>query len=208
MEKTIIEIGLLLDGDIDFYIEMLESAGAKNVFSCETLDKYWTREKYDDLLKMTENQIKNSCVRIRNVNVFSESSFYKNNDKYSIQNYKIFKNQTCNDLNNLDIGSVKSFTQELEENGWYLILETFKRDYHFKFSGMKSCLQLQEIDGIGLVLYYDNPDFIDMPLELQRKSLIDELNSYGFNFSYDELGIDKLKTLLTGSTSVSKYQNL
>ena len=45
---------------------------------------------------------------------------------------------------------------------------------------MKSKIQLQEIKGIGLIWYYDNPDFYQLPFKEQRKKLVDEFNSYGF----------------------------
>ncbi len=34
-----------------------------------------------------------------------------------------------------------------------------------------------------------------MDLDTQRNKLIDELNLYGFNIKYDDLGLDKLRTL-------------
>ena len=37
--------------------------------------------------------------------------------------------------------------------------------------------------------------------------LIDELNNYGFNFSYNDLGIDKLRTLYYREEKYSKNQN-
>ena len=72
---------------------------------------------------------------------------------------------------------------------------------------MKSRIQLQDIDKIGLVLYYDNPDYYHLPLDEQRKELIDELNSYGFDFKYDELGTDKLRTLYHKEKKYSLNQN-
>jgi hypothetical protein len=72
---------------------------------------------------------------------------------------------------------------------------------------MKSRIQLQQIENIGLLLYYDNPDYYDMSLQEQRKALIDELNSYGFEFSYEQLGLDKLRTLYYNREMYSENQN-
>ena len=44
-------------------------------------------------------------------------------------------------------------------------------------------------------------------LDIQRKKLIDDLNSYGFHFHYDTLGLDKLRTLYYGREMYSKNQN-
>ena len=37
--------------------------------------------------------------------------------------------------------------------------------------------------------------------------LIDELNSYGFHFKYNDLGLDKLRTLYYGKEMFSENQN-
>ena len=102
---------------------------------------------------------------------------------------------------------MKTFIEKMEKDGWYQIFDTFKVDYQYKIGDMKSRIQLQEIDNIGLVLYYDNPDYYDMPSNLQWKTLIDELNSYGFELNYNEMGIDKLRTLLFGYACGSYNQN-
>jgi hypothetical protein len=49
--------------------------------------------------------------------------------------------------------------------------------------------------------------YYEFDLETQRKKLIDELNSYGFDFNYDILGLDKLRTLYYGKEMYSKNQN-
>ena len=72
---------------------------------------------------------------------------------------------------------------------------------------MKSRIQLQEIEDIGLVLYYDNPDYYHMEEDEQRLMLIRELNSYGFDLDENMLGIDKLKTFVHKKPMFSKNQN-
>ena len=247
----IVEIGMLLDLDLDYYDEMLKNQSLDMVFSCETHDIYYTKLKYDELCSMTENQIKNSCVRIRDcINLYSNKKFEEVSDnskenkskKHKIDNKKqmakkvdidnislllsdenksVFENKKDSKflksiLEKYDSQKDRLKTQKqnseqlieiLENNGFYLIFDTFKVDYHYTTSEMKSRIQLQEIDNIGLVLYYDNPDYYQMPEDLQRKSLIDEMNSLGFNFKYEELGIDKLRTLLLGYTVGSFNQN-
>ena len=204
MENIIVEVGLLLDKDLEYYQEILEKAGAEFVFECETHDKYWTNKNFDELVNLTENQIKNSCVRLRDSVGVSNYGKSGGNAEVRFENYQIFGKEKV-----LKVKSKKkqSIIEKIEQSGWYLIFDTFKRDYQYKIGDMKSRIQLQEIDNIGLLLYYDNPDYYNMNEELQRKSLIDELNSYGFDFNYNELGVDKLKTLLTGTTCVSKNQN-
>ena len=73
---------------------------------------------------------------------------------------------------------------------------------------MNSKIQLQEIKDIGLLVYYDNSIYYELPIEEQRKKLISELISYGFDeIDYNTLGIDKLRTLYYKKECYSKNQN-
>ena len=93
------------------------------------------------------------------------------------------------------------------KNGYRKVFDTKKNDHHYFKKEMNSKVQLQEIDDIGLLVYYDNSIYYDLPLDEQRNKLIDELNSYGFDFSYDILGLDKLRTLYYKKEMFSKNQN-
>lgn len=170
MKETILEVGMLLDKNFSFYNKMLKNNGLKQVFKCTTHDIYFTKEKSFDGL--SENQIKNSCIRIRNP---------KKCDKDKIAN--------------------------LLKDGYHKVFDTIKKDYHYQNSTMKSRVQLQKIKNIGLVVYYDNPDYYNLPEEEQRLSLLKELNSYGFSFSEQDLGIDKLRSLYYNKKLYSKNQN-
>ena len=95
MEKTIVELGLLLDKDIEYYDKIMQKAGGENVFNCETHDLYWTNKKHSELEKMTENQIKKSCVRFRMVSKFGGTCFNGDfNMSFSFDNCKIFDSAT------------------------------------------------------------------------------------------------------------------
>lgn len=207
MKQTIVEIGMLLDNEIEYYQKLLEKQGAETVFCVETHDLYYTNNTRAELEKMTEKQIKDSCVRLRECWAFGGSEFSGDlEEKYSASNYKLF-DEKKKDSFKFKNSELKKYIKTLEDAGWLLFFDTFKRDYQYKLGDMKSRIQLQEIDNIGLVLYYDNPDYYNMPEDVQRKSLIDELNSYGFDFDYAEPGIDKLKTLLKGTPHFSNNQN-
>ena len=170
MEQLVVEVGFLLNNNFRYYDKLLKKNGLDLVFKCKTHDVYFT--KNIDFDGLTENQIKNSCVRLRNP---------KQKDKTKIK--------------------------ELLDDGYTKIFDTTKKDYHYANKAMKSRIQLQIIKDVGLVVYYDNPDCYQYSLDKQRKMLIDELNSYGFNFKYDDLGIDKLRTLHYGKQLFSKNQN-
>ena len=207
MEKTIVELGLLLDKDIEYYNKIMEKAGGENVFNCETHDLYWTNKKHSELEKMTENQIKKSCVRFRMTSKFGGTCFDGDFSMgLSFDNFKIY-DELADDRFSCDMEEFKKIQEEMEANGWYLIFDTFKVDYQYKIGNMESRIQFQEIDRIGMVLYYDNPEYYEFSPERQKDAILDELNSYGFNFDKDVQGVDKLRTLLTGQTCFSDNQN-
>jgi len=170
MKNLVVEVGMKLNKSLKYYKKLLESNGLKQVYKCTTHDIYFTKEKSFDGL--SENQIKNSCIRIRNP---------KRSDKTKIK--------------------------QLINDGYKKVFNTTKKDFHFVTETMKSMVQLQVIKKIGLVVYYDNPDYYNFSLDKQRELLFKELNSYGFNFNINDLGIDKLRTLHYKKELFSKNQN-
>lgn len=169
MAELIVEIGMKLENNFEFYDELLKKHGLKQVFTCTTHDVYYSKIKNFD--GFTENQIKNNCIRIRNPQA---------NDKKETK---------------------------LISEGYYKVFDTKKQDFHYTTKTMASRVQLQIIENIGLVVYYDNPNYYKFSLDEQREMLIKELNSYGFNFNNSDLGIDKLRTLYYGKELFSKNQN-
>lgn len=57
------------------------------------------------------------------------------------------------------------------------------------------------------LLEQENKKFYHLPLDQQHKALLKELNSYGFDFKENDLGVDKLRTLYYGKKMYSKNQN-
>ena len=180
MEKVIVEVGFPLEKDLIYYHDMLQKHGLRLVFSCITHDLYYAKDTNFDGL--TENQIKNACVRLRFCNELNGKSPY--------QNKKTSKQE-----------------QDLIKQGYTKVFDTAKFDFHYQKDGMKSRIQLQDILGVGLVVYYDNPDYYDHTPDKQRELLIDELNSYGFTFKQTDLCLDKLRTLYFGKKMYSKNVN-
>ncbi|MBR6252235.1 MAG: hypothetical protein IKR04_00065 [Clostridia bacterium] len=62
---TIVEIGIKLDKDFDYYDSALKSNGLECVFQTVTHDVYYTNKNLDGL---TENEMKKACIRLRNPN--------------------------------------------------------------------------------------------------------------------------------------------
>ncbi|MBE6152716.1 MAG: hypothetical protein E7166_00620 [Firmicutes bacterium] len=178
MDELVVEVGMKLTQDLIYYHDLLENHGLKLVFSCITQDLYYTK---DNLEGMTENQIKNHCIRLR----------------------------ICNALNKENNNTDKIYEKEKEliTDGYKKVFDTKKIDFQYCNDTMKSRVQLQIIKDIGLLVYYDNPDYYNYPLEEQRNLLLEELNTYGFNFKNTDLGLDKLRTLYYKKEMYSYNQN-
>lgn len=200
----VVEVGFKLDKDICYYENILNSNNAINRFNCKTHDIYWTNK---DLNNMTENEMKKSCIRLRITEGIGGVDFSGiSKVSYRFQNVDNFIVKKDNQ-NELTLEEVNSYIKEIENNGYIKVFDTSKVDYQYSIGDMKSRIQLQDIETIGLLLYYDNPDYYEMPLDKQRNKLIDELNNYGFDFEYETLGLDKLRTLYYKKEMYSKNQN-
>ena len=174
----VLEVGFKLNKSLIHYHDMLIRNGLTLDFSCITHDIYYTGKKLDGL---TENQMKNSCIRLR---------------------YCDGINKEISDKTELD-----KKEKSLIENDYKKIFDTIKIDFQYCNQSMKSKVQLQDIKDIGLLVYYDNSNYYKYSVDVQRKLLIDELNSYGFDFKYSDLGLDKLRTLYYGKEMYSENQN-
>lgn len=200
----VVEVGFKLNKDIKYYENILNKSGAVNRFNCKTHDIYWTNKNLDN---MTENEMKNSCIRLRITEGFGGIDFSgKSTKSYRFQNVDNFV-VTKSNQSELTLDEVNKYISEIESKGYKKVFDTKKVDYQYSIGNMKSRIQLQDILNVGLLLYYDNPDYYGLSLDEQRNKLIDELNSYGFDFSYDTLGLDKLRTLYYKKEMFSKNQN-
>lgn len=161
---NVVEVGFKLDNNFNNYHNLLINNGFVNNFNCHTRDVYYTNKILDG---MTENEMKNSCIRVRIV----DGNLTIQNCKFNFQ------------------------------------FDTFKNDHHYTSEIIEGTIQLQEIDNVGLLVYYDNSRYYDLTFENQRRKLIDDLNLAGFNFRYTDLGLDKLRTLYYGQEKYSNNQN-
>lgn len=176
MAKLVVEVGMELDKHLIYYHDMLVSHGLSLSFACITHDIYYTKENLDGL---SENQMKNACIRLRRVN----------KDK------------------NVEDEEIKAKEKELVSKGYRKVFDTIKLDFQYKKPDWYNYIQLQDIKDVGLLVYWENEKFYHLPLDEQHKALLEELNSYGFNFKESDLGVDKLRTLYYGKKMYSKNQN-
>lgn len=191
----ILEVGLKLNKSLLYYDEMLKKHGLNNSFNVETHDIYYTNKNLDGL---TENEMKNSCIRLR-------ESHTKNPEKeyFNIQN----KIDNFIEFDKVNKNELQAFEEYIKKYGFRKVFDTRKKDHHYTNQNINGVIQLQEIENIGLLVYFDNSKYYNLPLEEQRSKLINELNSYGFSFSHEQLGLDKLRTLYYNKEMYSKNQN-
>ena len=183
MGKLVVEVGMPLDKDLIYYHDMLISHGLTLSFACVTHDLYYTKEKSLDGL--TENQMKNACIRIRRLEGLIGVNKYK----------------TISDK------EIKDEEKKLLKQGYHKVFDTIKFDFQYKKSDWNNYVQLQDIKDVGLLVYLDNSIFDELSEKEQHKKLLEELNSYGFEFKETDLGLDKLRTLYYGKKMYSLNQN-
>lgn len=175
---TVVEIGMKLNKSLIYYHKKLIENGFQLIYSCNTRDVYYTKQNLNGL---TEKEMKDACERIRYCHVLNKE----------IKSYDDLKEKENN----------------LIQNGYSVQFDTTKFDYHYSNSIIKGRIQIQDIENLGLLVYYDNPDYYEYPLLEQRRLLLNELNSYGFDFKEKELGLDKLRTLYYKEEKYSLNQN-
>ena len=198
----VVEVGIKLDKDYKYYDDMLINHGLKKVKAVLTKDVYYTNK---DLNGMSENEMKNACVRFRTYNITERNGVKEDSELSVIQNYSIFDSNV--DKIECEKKYFNKYEDKLVNAGWKKMFDLDKTDYQYKNNDMKSMIQLQYTSGLGLIVYYDNPDYYEYDLEEQRRKLIDELNSYGFEFNYDTLGIDRLRSIYYKREMFSANQN-
>lgn len=189
----VVELGLYLDRPYLYYEDILKQNGLKCVFECVTHDLYYTNNDFSNIDNMTEKELKDVCIRVRKVN----------DGDYEIQN-KILKEYKRKKIKSSKINKLE---KEFKQYGYRKVFDTIKYDHQWYKEGMTTRVQLQETKDIGLLVFLDNKAYYEFDLENQRRKLIDELNSYGFNFNYDTLGLDKLRTLYYRKECFSNNQN-
>lgn len=189
----IVELGFKLKKSYSYYESVLKKHGLECVYECVTHDIYFSNIDFSNIDDMTEREIKEACIRARQVN----------NEDFVVQN------NLCNDLKieKVKWNELYKLENRLMKLGYKKIFDTIKFDHHWYKEGMTTKVQLQEIKDVGLLVYFDNKEYYNYDLFEQRKRLIDELNSYGFEFSYDDLGLDKLRTLYYREEKFSENQN-
>ena len=169
---------------------MILDNGFVNTFkTAHTRDVYF--EKSLEFDGKSEEEIKRSMVRLRGFETFENLQLL--GGEYPEGKYKA------------DFKTALAICNKLLANSFEVIIDTEKTDWVYKKG--KCWHQLQEIKNIGLVDYVYNEEIFDKGYteEEQFDLLHTQMTDLGFHLEYD-LGIDKLRTLLSGQIQFSTNQ--
>lgn len=170
--------------------KILLDNGFVNTFkTAHTRDVYFGKNVMTD--GKSEEEIKRSMVRLRGFETFENLQLL--GDEYPEGKYKA------------DFKTALDICNKLLANGFEVIIDTEKTDWVYKKG--RCWHQLQEIKDIGLVDYVYNEEIFDKGYTEQEQFdlLHQQMTDLGFHLEYD-LGIDKLRTLLTGQIQFSTNQ--
>ena len=170
--------------------KILLDNGFVNTFkTAHTRDVYFGKNVKID--GKSEEEIKRSMVRLRGFETFENLQLL--GDDYPEGKYKA------------DFKTALDICNKLLANGFEVIIDTEKTDWVYKKG--RCWHQLQEIKNIGLVDYVYNEEIFDKGYseEEQFDLLHTQMTDLGFHLEYD-LGIDKLRTLLSGQIQFSTNQ--
>jgi hypothetical protein len=187
-----VELGFLLDKDLAYYDKIITNNNCKYLGKNQMIDMYYSKENNFD--NMTELQIKNACIRLR-FGIHDGMLNYTGG----------FQNCKLDDKNDSKYND--ELLSDIINDGFKLKFTMHKTDIHYRHNTINGDIQFQEVDGFGLMLFYYNPDYFNLDEETQRNKLIDDLNKFGFDFNYDSIGVDRLRSLYFGELKYSSNQN-
>ena len=186
-------ITIKLDNDLSFeeWKEELKIAGFENVCNTVIEERYYCDK---DISNMAESEIETICLKVsRNCNGFS----IQNNDllKKRMESYNL-RNEESELLlkDSISFDDIDYYEKCILKLGYEKKIECKDKHYYYQSNEDNVIIELQKVEGVGLLLYYDNPKYFSMSLEEQRRQLIEDLTyNYGFDISDDCENFDKLR---------------
>lgn len=185
-----VEAGFKISESKEEAEKILLDNGFVNTFkTAHTRDVYFGKDI--EIEGKSEEEIKRSMVRLRGFETFENLQLL--GEEYPEGKYKA------------DFKTVLDICNLLLKNGFDVIIDTEKTDWVYKKG--RCWHQLQEIKNIGLVDYVYNEEIFDKGYsEKEQFDLLHtQMTDLGFHLEYN-LGIDKLRTLLTGQMQFSTNQ--
>ena len=185
-----VEVGFKIKNSLDESREILLKNGFENIFNTQTHDLYFSKTQLNK--KMTEQEIKFSCVRFRHTK-----------GKCRFENFKLFDKNSEDKFECL-LDEAGEIFIKLKQQGFNKVFDTYKSDNIFRKGTL--CCQLQEIDGIGLLNYIFDESVFCLSQSEQFEYLTKKMIDMGFVLEYKE-GVDKFRSFINGKLMFSKNQN-
>lgn len=175
---AIVEIELPIKGNKEDVEKLLLNNGFEEFHKVITITSYYKLKNDND---MNHDTLKSRCKRLRYVEPLSK---FKNKN----QDYK-----QC--ITKYNVKKCKREEEKLLNNGYEKIYTDEKTDYVYKNKIEEEMyFQIQDIKGDCLMIAYDNKKYYDLPEDVQRKKLINDVCKYGIEI-IDEKNVDRFKLI-------------
>lgn len=172
------EIELPIKGNKEDIDKLLLNNGFEEFFKVITITNYYKLKTDND---MNHKTLKSRCKRIRYVEPLSK---FKNKN----QNYKKW-------ITKYSVQKCKKEEEKLLNNGYEKIYTDEKTDYVYKNkTNNEMYFQIQDIKDDCLIIAYDNKNYYDLPEDVQRKKLINDVRKCGIEI-IDETNVDRFKLI-------------
>lgn len=177
----IVEIEVPIKGNKEDIDKLLLSSGFEEFHKVITITSYYKSKSDHD---MNHSTLKARCKRLRYVEPLSK---FKNKN----QDYK-----KC--ITKYNLKKCKMEEEKLLNSGYEKIYTDEKTDYVYRnVNEEEMYFQIQDINDDCLIIAYDNKKYYNLPEEIQRKKLINDVFKYGIEI-IDEKNVDRFK--LVGKT--------
>ncbi len=182
------ELSLKISGNQESIAKKLILKGFEVLWKVKTTDKYYIK---NNNIAVYANDLKDNCLRLRRV-----ESLINNEVRCYFDNKHILTDLEFKMLGDLEILKeidINNLEKKLEEMKFKRLLVTTKIDFVLKRDDY--VFQIQDIDGCGLIVSYDNEKYTKFSYKNQRKKLIEDLEKFEFQI-IDYNDFDKLKEIL------------
>ncbi len=134
--------------------------------------------------------LKDRCVRLR--------TSFKIDEEIRKLGFRKLDLSESQDEEKLSLKEAKKLEKQLLKDGYQLIHTDDKTDFVYILKEKDLAFQIQDIEGLGIIVAYDNKDYYNLPSKKQREKLIKDVEHYGIKIQdYNQVdrftGIDKSK---------------
>lgn len=150
--------------------ELLLGQGFTILFKRRTIANYYllSNQKVGD-----HRTLKERCVRIR--------TSYKIDEKIGKLGFSLLDLSKSQDEEKFSFRVAKKKEKELQKNNYKLIHTDDKTDFVYVLKEKDIAFQIQDINGLGTIVAYDNKKYYHLSREEQREKLIADVKFYGIN---------------------------